>query len=68
MVTGWVHLILNVCNCKKTVDCKKETSTSADSREIPLIRKTGWGTAERGGRMQCFMKKEDKSLLDVENV
>ena len=21
-----------------------------------------------GGRMQCFMKKEDESLIDVENV
>ena len=21
-----------------------------------------------GGRMQCFMEKEDKSLIDVENV
>ena len=41
----------------------------------PLIRKMGWGTTERetkreraGGRMQCFMKKEEKSLIDVENV
>ena len=23
---------------------------------------------KEGGRMQCFMKKEDKSLIDVENV
>ena len=23
---------------------------------------------EEGERMQCFMKKEDESLLDVENV
>ena len=44
-------------------------------RERPLIKKTGWGTTERerggqkeGGRMQCFMKTEDKSLIDVENV
>ena len=43
----------------------------------PLIRITGWHTPERerhkesekeGGRMQCFMKKEGKSLIDVENV
>ena len=55
----------------------QETSTSPNHRERPLIRKTGWGTTERetdgqkekkGGRMQCFMKKEDKSLIDVENV
>ena len=23
---------------------------------------------KEGGRMQCFMKKEDKSLIDVDNV
>ena len=23
---------------------------------------------EEGGRMQCFMKKENESLIDVENV
>ena len=23
---------------------------------------------KEGGRMQCFMKKEDKNLIDVENV
>ena len=23
---------------------------------------------EEGGRMQCFMKKDDKSMLDVEHV
>ena len=23
---------------------------------------------KEGGRMQCFMKKENKSLIDVENV
>ena len=51
-----------------------------DRRERPLIRKTGCGTTEReerqmgrkrekeGRRMQCFMKKEDKSLIDVEHV
>ena len=39
------------------------------------IRKTGCGATERerhvqkkGGRMQCFMKKEDTILIDVENV
>ena len=48
-------------------------------RERPLIKKTGWGTTERerqmdrkrgkeGGGMQCFMKKEDKSLIDVDNT
>ena len=23
---------------------------------------------KEGGRMQCFLKKEDKSLIDVDNV
>ena len=63
-------------NCKKTLDCKKKTSTSPNSRERPLIVKTGWGTQEEkerkrekeGGRMHCFLKKKDKSRLDVENV
>ena len=37
------------------------------------IMKTGWGTTERERdkdreRMQCFMKKKDISLLDVDNV
>ena len=31
------------------------------------FKKTGWVTTE-GGRMQCFMKKEDEGLIDVENV
>ena len=45
-----------------------------DATLVPLIGKTGWGTTERekgrerGRGMQCFMKKEDKSLLDVENI
>ncbi len=60
------------------MDCKKKTSPNR--RERPLIRKTGWGTTERerererhmGGKrekrgVQCYMKKEDNSLIDVEN-
>ena len=31
-------------------------------------RKRERGRKREGGRMQCFMKKKDKSLLDVENV
>ena len=57
---------------QRILDCKKKTSTSPKRRERQLIRKTGWGTTEReaksegeGGRMQCFMKKEDKSLIDI---
>ena len=61
----------------RTFDCKKKTSTSPNRRERLLFRKTRWGTTEReshtdeqkeGGRMQCFMKKEDESLVDVETV
>ena len=65
---------------KSTLDCKKKTSTSPNRRERSLISQTGWGITERkerqmvrkrekeGVRMQCFMKKKDKSLIDVENV
>ena len=70
MVTGWVQWIVNVFNCKKTLDCKKKTSTSPNSRERPLIRKTGWGTTESARKRVCtvFYEKDDKSMLDVENV
>ena len=34
-------------------------------RQIQMDRKR---EKEGSGRMQCFMKKEDKSLIDVENV
>ena len=49
-------------------------------RERPLVKITGWGSTERvrktdgqkkieeGERMQYFMKNEDESLIDVENV
>ena len=66
-----------MCLTAKNFDCKKKTSTSPNRRERPLIRKTGWGTTERERDiwterekrgMQCYMKKEDNSLIDVENV
>ena len=63
-------------NCKELY--KKKTSTSPNRRERPLIRKTGGGTTEseretygqkeKENGMQCYMKKEDNSLIDVENV
>ena len=37
-------------------------SGSVDTFEMDRKR------VKEGGRMQCFMKKEDKSLIDVENV
>ena len=68
-----------MCLTAKNFDCKKKTSTSSNRRERPLIRKTGWGTTEREretygqkerekGGVQYYMKKEDNSLIDVENV
>ena len=55
---------------------QEETSTSPNRREIPLLRNSKWGTTERerdiwterGREMQCFMKKEYKSMIDVEHV
>ena len=41
-----------------------ETGLGTTERERPMDRKREKG----GGRMQCFMKKEDESLIDVENV
>ena len=71
-----------MCLTAKNFGLQEENiNISANRKERPLIRETGWGTTERererqmdrkrekgGGRMQCFMKKEDKSLIDVENV
>ena len=67
---------------QRTLDCKKKTLINISKPQgRPLITKTGCGAAERetdrwnrkrdlkkGGRMQCFMKKKDKSLIDVEYV
>ena len=66
---------------QRTLDCKKKASTSPNRRERPLIRKTGWGTTEsrkrerhngqkerEKGEDAVFYEKEDKSLIDVENV
>ena len=55
-----------------TLDCKKKTSTSPNSRERPLIRKTGWGTyhrkRERGREDAVFYEKGGKKPDYVENV
>ena len=62
------------------MDCKKKTSTSPNRREIPLIGETGWSTTKRkreaygqkereiGREDAVLYEKEDKSLIDVENV
>ena len=47
----------------------QEENTSPNSRERPLISKTGWGTTERAREDAVFCEKGGyKSLLDVENV
>ena len=66
---------------QRTLDCKKKTLINISKPQgRPLITKTRCGAAEREtdrcnrkrdkkeGRMQCFMKKKDKSLIDVEHV
>ena len=68
MGTEWVYI--DCVYLQRTLDCP----------EIPLIRKTGWGTTERKERQMdrkrekgeggctAFKKEEDTSLIDVENV
>ena len=57
---------------------EENTNISKPQRKTTNVE-TGWGTTERerqmdrkrekeGGGMQRFMKREDKSLIDVENV
>ena len=33
-----------------------------------IVDVSNYKSEKQGGRMQCFMKKEDKSLIDVEYV
>ena len=73
MVTWWVHWIVNVSNCKSLWIARRKHKHLQPAGQDH----SGWVTTERqmdknsgekeGGRMQCFMKKEDKSLIDVEN-
>ena len=59
-----------MCLTDNNFGLQKKPSTSPNSRERPLIRKTGWGTTERKREGECavFYEKEDESMLDVENV
>ena len=78
----WMGSMDSECvELQRTLDCKKKTSTATypTRRERPLIKKTGWVVTERerqlgrkreqeGERMQCFMKKEDYSVIYVEHL
>ena len=68
-----------MCLTAKNFGLQEEDINISKPQERPLIRKTGWGTTERKRErhmdrkrekrvMQCYMKKEDNSLTDVENV
>ena len=72
-----VHWIVNMSNCKELWIARRKHQHLQNRMERLLIRKTGYRKIERqmgrkrekeGGRMQCVMKKEDKILIDVENV
>ena len=59
----------------KNFGLQEEKSISPNRRERPLIRKTRWGHHRNGqkkreiGREDAgIYEKEDKSLIDVENV
>ena len=46
-----------------TLDCKKKTSTSPTRQEErPLIKKMGWGTAEREREREREREKEGRRL------
>ena len=69
-----------MCLTAKIFGLQEENITSPNRRERPLIGETGWGTTERKreaygqkereiGREDAVpYEKEDKSLIDVENV
>ena len=71
-----------MCLAAKNFVLQEENiNISKPQGKITILRNMGWGTTERererqtdrksekeGGKMQCFMKKEDKSQIDVANV
>ena len=60
-----------MCTAKNFGLQEENINISEQQGKTTNYEKTGWGTTEtekEGGRMQCFMKKKDKSLLDVDNV
>ena len=67
-----------MCLTAENFGLQEKTSTSSTRMDKPQIKKTGWGTTDRekdrwtkrmrkreGGRMQGFVKQEDRSLIDV---
>ena len=78
MVTGWVYWIVNVSNSKELLIARRKHQHLQTSGNDPNYengmgyqrkrRETEGQKVREGGRMQCFMRKEDKSLIDVENV
>ena len=74
MVTGWIHWIVNVSNCKELCTARrkhKHLQTAGKDHSLGKLDEVPEkdGQKEReGGRVQWFMKKEDKSLRDVEHV
>ena len=67
-----------MCLTAKNFGLQEENIIISKLQGRPLIRKTGWGTTERErdiwrererkGGCSDIMKKEDNSLIDVENV
>ena len=47
---------------------EREGERDERDRERGGERQTDTKRERAGGRMQCFVKKEDKSLIDVDNV
>ena len=74
MVTGLVHWIVNVSNCieiwiarrkhQPLQTAGKDNGIPQKDRERPMDRQR----EKEGGRMLWFMKNDDKSMIDVENV
>ena len=50
-----LDIIVHVSNGKELWIARRKKSTSPNRREIPLIRKTGWGTT---GRKETHGQKE----------
>ena len=61
-----------MCLTAKNVGLQEENINISKQQGKTTNYENGMGyhrkRKKEGGRMQCFMKKKDKSLLDVENV